>query len=110
MTSIFREFSKDQQKININEVIAAMCLICRDSANQCLRASLHVFQRTLKTNDQFTHADLVQLFTMGIIILGIDNSFEKEELLDEEDEDNQRIHVRRQLSLDYHSQLQVRMI
>ena len=107
--SIFQEFSKDEKKINISEVIAAMCLLCRDPADQCLRASLHVFQVTLHANNQFSHADLVRLFTNGITMFNIDNSFELENPTEEEedDENNQRILVRRKMSLDDRSQQQV---
>lgn len=107
--SIFREFSKDEKKININEVIAAMCLLCCDPADQCLRASLHIFQVTLHANNQFSRDDLVRLFSIGMSMFNIDNSFELENPTEEEEDDekNQRILVRRKMSLDDRSQLQV---
>ena len=102
--SIFLEFSKDQQRLNVDEVVAAMCLLCHDPADQRMRAALHIFQRTRKANEQFTHADLVQLFSSGVLMFSIDNSFDIGTEEEEEEEEDLRIHVRRRLSQDDSSQ------
>lgn len=85
-----------------------MCLLCHDPIDQRMRAALHIFQRTCKTNDQFTHADLCRLFTSGVTMFGIDNSFDvTTEDEDDDEDDDMRIHVRRRLSLDDLSQQSV---
>ena len=80
--------------MNVDEVVAAMCLLCHDPVDQRTRAALHIFQRTRKANDQFTHSDLVQLFSSGVLMFGIDNSFDIGTEEEEEEEEDMRIHVR----------------
>ena len=95
--------------MNVDEVVAAMCLLCHDPVDQRMRAALHIFQRTRKANDQFTHSDLVQLFSSGVQMFGIDNSFDIGTEEEEEEEEDMRIHVRRRLSQDDNSQHSVCM-
>ena len=87
--------------MNVDEVVAAMCLLCHDPVDQRMRAALHIFQRTRKANDQ--------LFSSGVLMFGIDNSFDIGTEEEEEEEEDMRIHVRRRLSQDDNSQHSVCM-
>lgn len=98
--SIFNEFMRDNDHINIYETVSAMCLLCHDPVDQRIKAALHIFQYSRKSIDQFTHADLVQLFMAGITMFNIDNSFDYETEDSEDSDDENHIHVKRRLSQD----------
>lgn len=97
---VFTEFSKEQKRLNIYEVVSAMCLLCHDPIDQRLRAALHLFKYICKSVDQFTANDLINLFTNGVTMFTIDNSFDYAEDTTESEEDDSRIHVRRRMSQD----------
>lgn len=97
---VFVEFSKEQKRLNIYEVVSAMCLLCHDPIDQRLRAALHLFKYTCKSVDQFTANDLITLFTNGVTMFTIDNSFDYAEETTESEEEESRIHVRRRMSQD----------
>lgn len=97
---VFTEFSKEQKRLNIYEVVSAMCLLCHDPIDQRLRAALHLFKYTCKSVDQFSANDLIILFTNGVTMFTIDNSFDYAEDTTESEEEDARIHVRRRMSQD----------
>ena len=77
-----------------------MCLHCHDPVIQRVSAALHIFQNSRKAVDQFTHADLVQLFKAGLILYAIENTFEYTEEESEENELGSHIQIKRRLSQD----------
>ena len=87
-----------------------MCLLCHDPIDQRLRAALHLFKYTCKSVDQFSAPDLVKLFSAGVSMFNIENSFDYAEDTTESEEDDSRIHVRRRLSQDDSSHHSVLLI
>ncbi len=85
-----------------------MCLLCHDSLDRRISASLFVFNNTTRSNGQFTHAYLVELFSLGVKMFDVDNSFDC--VPDDADEtDDMHIRMKRRLSQDDESHLSVRV-
>lgn len=103
--SIFWDFS-EEDSISVSVVVSAMCLLCHDSLDRRISASLFVFNNTTRSNGKFTHADLVKLFSLGVKMFDVDNSFDC--VPDETDEtDDIHIRMKRRLSQDDESHFSV---
>ena len=94
--SVFIECSENQERISVYTVISAMCLLCHDPIDQRIRGALHVFRYNQQAVDQFSHADLVKLFSSGVDLFDVDNSFD----CTNDDPDDEHIHTKRRLSQD----------